>query len=203
MVPPSSKLTTSTTTMYLRLILGPVILGSVLLLGVPTPAQQPPVPSPLPTPGQTPPADPEKPKQTPEQELAELAKEKARLEAEIKYVKDRAKNNKQMLASKLQAPTQNFRGIDAGINRPPAALPTPQPRYARLAAGDELTSFPQDVMLLVNGRPISRAVFDAVVTHLKVAGGAEPDNMRAQRVLYDLVAIEVMSGTFAESEAEG
>lgn len=183
--------------MHLRLI-----LGSALLLGVLTPAQQPPLPSPLPAPGQTPPPDPDKPKQTPEQELSELAKEKARLEREIKYVQDRAKTSKMMLANKLQAPAQNFRSIDAGITKPPAAPPMMQPRFARLAAGDELTSFPQDVMLLVNGRPISRAVFDAVMTHMKAVPTAEPDNMRAQRVLYDLVAIEAMSGAFAESEAE-
>jgi hypothetical protein len=183
--------------MHLRLI-----LGSLLLVGVSTNAQQPPIPAPLPAPAQTPPADPDKPQQTPEQELAELAKEKARLEREIKYVQDRAKNSKAMLANKLQASTQNFRAIDAGVVRPPAAAPTPQPRLARVAAGDELSSFPPDVMLVVNGRPISRTLFDSVMTHMKVAGGAEPENMRAQRVLYDLVAIEVMSGAFAESEAE-
>ena len=182
--------------MHLRLI-----LGSLLLLGISTPAQQP-IPSPLPVPGQTPPADPDKPKQTPEQELAELAKEKARLEREIKYVQDRAKSSKGMLANKLQSPAQTFRAIDAGVNRPPAAAPTPQPRLARIGAGDELAGFPPDVMLIVNGRPINRSLFDAIMTHMKVAGGAEPENMRAQRVLYDLVAIEVMSGAFAESEAE-
>ena len=184
--------------MHLRLI-----LGSLLLLGVSTTAQQPPLPVPLPAPVPTPAADPDKPQQTPEQQLAELAKEKARLEREIKYVQDRAKNNKVMLANKLRAPTQNFRAIDAGVTKPAAAPPTPQPRLARLAIGDELASFPQDVMLLVNGRPINRSSFDAVMTHMKAAGGAEPESMRAQRVLYDLVAIEAMSGAFAESEAEG
>ncbi|HEU4418604.1 MAG TPA: peptidylprolyl isomerase, partial [Planctomycetota bacterium] len=107
-----------------------------------------------------------------------------------------------MLANKLQGPAQAFRAIDAGVNRPPAAAPTPQPRLARIGAGDELASFPPDVMMVVNGRPINRSLFDAIMTHMKVAGGAEPENMRAQRVLYDLVAIEVMSGAFAESEAE-
>jgi hypothetical protein len=187
--------------MHLRPNLGS-LLGSLLLLGVSTPAQQPPLPTPLPAPGQTPPADPDKPQQTPEQELGELAKEKARLEREIKYVQERAKNNKVMLANKLRAPTQSFRAIDAGVTKPAAAPPTPQPRFARLPIGDELAKFPQDAMLLVNGRPINRSVFDAVMTHMKAAGGAEPDNMRAQRVLYDLVAIEAMSGAFAESEAE-
>src|SRR6185503_6547945 len=88
--------TASTTTMHLRPNLG-TLLGSLLLLGVPTGAQQPPAPAPLPAPAQTPPQDPDKPKPTPEQELAELAKEKARLEREIKYVQDRAKNTKHML----------------------------------------------------------------------------------------------------------
>ena len=187
--------------MHLRPNLG-TLLGSLLLLGVPTGAQQPPAPAPLPAPGQTPPQDPDKPKPTPEQELAELAKEKARLEREIKYVQDRAKNTKHMLANKLRGPDQSYRAIDAGTTKPAAAPPTPQPRFARLPIGDELSSFPQDVMLLVNGRPINRSLFDAVMTHMKTAGGAEPENMRAQRVLYDLVATEAMSGAFAESEAE-
>ncbi|HEX6812110.1 MAG TPA: peptidylprolyl isomerase [Planctomycetota bacterium] len=181
-----------------------LILGSLLLLGAaaaqsPTPPL-PPVTPPVPT-GQPPAQDPDKPKPTPESELAELAKEKARLEREIQYVKERAKNSKQMLADKLRSPDQSYRSIDAGVTKAPIA-PPPTPRYARLATGDEMASFPADTMLLVNGRPIGRSVFDLVMAHMKLAPGAEPENLRAQRVLYDLVATEAMSAHFGESEAE-
>src|SRR5687768_5584385 len=100
-----------------------LILGSLLMLGAaaaqsPTPLT-PPVAPPVPT-GQTPPAqDPDKPKPTPAEELAELMKEKARLEREIQYVKERAKNSRAMLASKLSSPEQSYRSIDAGITKPP------------------------------------------------------------------------------------
>ncbi len=182
-------------------------LGSLLLFGATAHAQAgvtPHVPAPAPAPAPVTTQDPDKPQPTAAESIAELAKEKVRLEKEIQYVQGRAKNAKALLSDKLTARSQSFRSIDAGV----IATPVPQappaaPRYARISTKDEMASLPQDTMLTVNGRPVSRGNFNQLMDHLRLSPSTGDESMRAQRALFELVMTEGMAAAFPESEAEG
>lgn len=176
-----------------------------LLLAVPTLAlaQTPPaVPAPLPP--VSPPQDPDRPvKRTPADELRDLHAERERLRREIAYVRERAKNVRQQLASKFGPRTAAHRAIDAGGVTPPTPVgPAPTvPRFARVATNDEIANHPADTLLLVNGNPIPQGVFDELMAHLRSSpdSGDEPTMM--QRCWYELIRTEAVAGAFPDSDA--
>jgi hypothetical protein len=181
-----------------------LVPASLLLLGSFLTAQNGGV-TPTPTPEPAPEAkqDPDKPKVTPEQEAAQLTKERERLQKEISYVQDRAKNQKQLLAQRLVPHKPTFKSIDAGQPKsmiPPAITTPMQPRPAVVANEDQLHGHPNDTMLLVQGRPIARKTYDALMGYLAETPASGDEKMRAQRVLYDLIRIEAISAAFDENE---
>ncbi|HEX5050263.1 MAG TPA: hypothetical protein VFZ65_00695 [Planctomycetota bacterium] len=185
-----------------------IALGSLLLLAAtataqvqsPIPGQTPLVPG-QPATGATP--DPDRPQQTPAEQLEELAKQKARLEQEILYVRDRAAHAKEELNAKLTRHKQDYRAIDAGVAATVLPKPTPAPRrFAQIAGDAERDAFAQDVLALVNHRPITQARFDQVKNYLKDLPSSGDDSMQSQRALFELIRIEAVASTFEESEGE-
>ena len=181
-----------------------LVPASLLLLGSVLTAQNggaTPAPTPIPaTPTQQ---DPDKPKATPEQQSKQLTTERDRLQKEIGYVQDRAKNAKQLMAQRLAPAKPEFKSIDAGQPKsmvPPAMATPMQPRLAQVATAEQLHGHPNDTMLLVQGRPIARKTYDALMAYLGETPAAGDDKMRSQRVLYDLIRIEAISAAFDENE---
>jgi hypothetical protein len=173
----------------------------VLLLGAA--AAQIPSPSPLPTPLPAPAQDPDKPKPTPAQEAEALTAERHRLEAEIAYVRERAKNAKVILAEKLGAKKPTWKAIDAGVAVSPVqAMPmSTQPRAARVGNPDEFADHGNDVMLTVNGRPVTRGAYDQLMEHLAKTPNAGAEAQRSQRVLLELIQLEGIAAMFPDNEA--
>jgi hypothetical protein len=173
---------------------------------IPTSPLLPPVGQPVP--GAAAEQDPDKAKpKTPEQMAAELEAEKQRLLREIRYVQDRGKNQKRLLAEKLAGKPQSFRSIDAGSNRPaptavPAAAPTTAPQLARVATPEELANHPNDTLLVVNGRAVSQRAFDELMQWLADSPGQPDEKMRAQRATYELIRTEVFASHFPDSDVE-
>ncbi len=168
---------------------------------IPTNPLVPPIGQPVPA-AQDP--DKAKPK-SPEQEAADLAAEKERLLREIRYVQDRGKNQKRLLADKLTGKPQSFRSIDAGSNRAapapvPTAAPDTKPRLARIATPEEMANHPTGTMLAANGRAISQRAFDDLMQWLADSPGQPDEKMRAQRALYELIRTEVFASHFPDSD---
>jgi hypothetical protein len=76
-----------------------------------------------------------------------------------------------------------------------------QPRAARLATADELANQPEDVMLVVNGRPILRAHYNQLVQFMAGNPASGDEKMRSQRALYELIRTEAVLSSFEEHEA--
>lgn len=137
---------------------------------------------------------------TPEQQIEELRAERERLQQEIEYVRERVGNAKDLLHQKLQRRTlEGVRSIDAGRS----AVATPKApvarRPARMMVEDELQSHPEDVLLTVNGAPVTRGMIDALIAFQGDRGEAET---RAQTALYELIRIEGVAAEFGEGDLE-
>ncbi len=144
--------------------------------------------------------DPDRPGPSQTEEVTSLQREKERLMREIDYVKDRVTNAKDLLTNKFAKRKLSVRAIDAGtssIAQPMA--PALAPRHARLMQEDEAANFPADVMMLVSGTPISRTLFNQLVSQ----PGANVDaSMRGQMALYELIRIEGTAAEFTEGDLE-
>jgi hypothetical protein len=148
--------------------------------------------------------DPDKPQPTPVDVARDLAAERDRLQREINYVKERAKNGKAAMAGRLAAPKQDFRSIDAGKMvqiAPPAPTMPVRPRAARVATPDEMNNHAQDTMLVVNGRAIATGVYEGLVEFMASNPAAGDEKMRSQRALYELIQTEAIASAFEENEA--
>lgn len=198
-------------------------LASLLLLSVvataqekkpPAPDAKPAVTAPLQLPGgqipvgQNPgkPAtqDPDRPAPKPVDVIGDLTKEKERLQAEIEYAKNRAKNANAVLAQKLAQRGQTFKAIDAGTSVSAPATTAPVMKKARIAAGKDFDGQAQDTMALVNGKPIRQGQFDELMTYLRSSpASGKDDNLRAQRVLFDLIRTTAVVAALPENGAEG
>lgn len=142
--------------------------------------------------------------QDPQKQLSELNAEKARLQREIEFVKSRVTNAKALLKSNIGRGMPAFRTIDAGKSAvaQPAAPPV-APRPARLMADDERANFTGDTMLVVNGSPIRQQQYDELMTYQATLPGDEAQtSVRSILAIADLVRIEAIATTFAESDAE-
>lgn len=150
--------------------------------------------------------DPDKPQNSPQAQLEELAREKERLQKEVGYAKDRAANQKKLLAEKLMRGKPQYKSIDAGANLPPApaakASAPVMPRMARVAGADEMGNFPEGTVMVVNGRPVATRELDALTAFLAKTPSGGDDTMRAQRAAYDLIRIEAIAASLDELQAE-
>ena len=150
--------------------------------------------------------DPDKPQNSPQAQLEELAREKERLQKEVGYAKERAANQKKLLAEKMMRGKPQYKAIDAGANLPPAPsvkAGTPvMPRMARVAGADELANFAEGTVMVVNGRPVPTRELDALTSFLAKTPSGGDDAMRAQRAAFDLIRIEATASTFDEVQAE-
>lgn len=189
-----------------------LVLASLLFLGVTATAQgdQKPAAPAAPAASAAPDAtaqkpvaqDPDKPTQKPADVISELTREKDRLQAEIEYAKNRAKNANAMLSQKLGRRGQSFKAIDAGTSVA-APIAAPATKKARLMEAKEVESQPADVMLLVDNQPIKQAQFDELMAYLATSPVAGDDATRAQRVLFDLVRTAAVVAAFPENGAAG
>jgi len=185
--------------MLSRLILGLVPLGLSILPCTSVAAQNPLDPNPVaPAPVVAP-----KP-QDPAKELADLRAEKLRLQKEIEFAKRRVGGIKDLLKNNLGRREPTWRAIDAGKTAvvQPAAPPV-APRVARVMLDDERANHAADVMLLVNDSPIRQTQFDQLMEYQNTMPGDDSAAaIRGQIAVADLVRIEMMATSFAESEAE-
>ncbi|MCU0867304.1 MAG: hypothetical protein MUC36_26270 [Planctomycetes bacterium] len=186
-----------------------LVIGSLLFVGT-TAAQNAPftpaIPGTAPAAGAQEPAkqDPDKPQPTPAQQIDELTKEKARLQKEIDYARERAKNAKVLLREKFAPRTATHRAIDAGVMAGPSKMTAPPvspPKAASIATAEELGNHPQGTMLIVNGRPIAQASYDQLMKYLGTLPNAGDEAMRSQRAMFELIRVESTASTFEDNEA--
>ncbi|MFO1077499.1 MAG: hypothetical protein U1E73_07210 [Planctomycetota bacterium] len=134
--------------------------------------------------------------------LEELNKEKERLEKEIRYAKERVAGASRMLVEKLgQRGQEGIRSIDAGTNAPPVS-PISRPKTARVMTAEELGAAAKDVMLTVNGQPITQGEFDGLLDYLKGLSNTGTDDQRSQRVLFELIRTQAVASAFPENTAQ-
>ncbi|MEO6596316.1 MAG: peptidylprolyl isomerase [Planctomycetota bacterium] len=199
-----------------------IAFGSLLLIGVTATAQVKPSPQPTPpqptpvaplvvpavvpgvVPAVAPAQDPDRPEPTAAEKLAELTKEKQRLQQEVAYVRNRTEHAKELLRTKLgNRQQQAFRSIDAGIVLAPVPKVAPAARrFAQLVGDEHRDQFPADTLVLVNNRPITQARFDQIKNYLKELPSSGDDSMQSQRALFELIRIEAVAASFEESEGE-
>lgn len=182
-----------------------LVLGSLLFAGLSTAQIPAPVPAIQPATTQEPKAqDPDRPQPTPAQQVEELAKEKARLQQEIDYARDRAKNAKALLREKFAPRTATHRAIDAGVMMEPVKPTAPamtQPRAASVMNADELANQPEGTLLVVNGRAVAQAEYDQLMAYLGKLPNAGDEAMRAQRAMFELIRTEAVAAMFEDNEA--
>lgn len=142
--------------------------------------------------------------QDPQKQLAELNAEKGRLQREIEFVKGRVANAKALLKTNTGRGMPAFRTLDAGKSAVAQAVAPPvAPRPARLMADDERANFTGDTMLVVNGSPIRQQLYDELMTYQETLPGDDAQkSVRSMMAIADLVRIETIATTFAESGAE-
>ncbi|MCK5944035.1 MAG: peptidyl-prolyl cis-trans isomerase, partial [Planctomycetes bacterium] len=145
---------------------------------------------------------PQEPKAlTPAQQAQKLEAEKARLKAEIEYARKRVENADSLLSSKLTRGKPQFKVIDAG--KPKGMLPVQPKRverkFARVGTPEEMRIGGGDAMVVVNRRGISQQQYDAVYEYLMSYNAQANPDLTAQRVLYDLIRIEGVAGSFVEN----
>ena len=132
---------------------------------------------------------------TPAERLEILKKEKERLHLEIKFATERVQQAKSLLSTKLQRGKPVFKSIDAG--KPASAVPIAPPRvqrkYARIGNAEEMNFGGNTMMIMVNDRAISQASYDGVMDYLRESGNTGTEELRAQRVLFDLIRVEAVA----------
>jgi hypothetical protein len=143
-------------------------------------------------------------KLSPAEQAAQLQKQKAQLEKEIKYAATRVNNAKALLATKMLRGQPSFKSIDAG--KPASAMPMApqkvQRKYARIGSEQEMNYAGQTVMIKVNDRAISQAKYDAVFNYLRESSSSGKEQLLAQRALFDMIRIEAIASQFIENPGE-
>ena len=141
---------------------------------------------------------------TAEQQAEKLKGEKQRLEKEIQFARDRVQNASSLLSKKLRRGKPTFRAIDAGK---PEGMAVPKPKRvqrkaARVGTPEEMKVGGGEAMVVVNRRGISEKLFNDLSEYLvSYSPQANPD-LIAQRVLYDLLRIEGVAGTFVDDQGK-
>ncbi|MCA8965478.1 MAG: peptidylprolyl isomerase [Planctomycetes bacterium] len=146
--------------------------------------------------------DQDKPKKTAAEEIAELTREKERLEREIAYAQERAKSAKADLAAKLGRRGQELHSIKFELPKP-MAMTRPQARPARVMNDAERESNGADVLMVVNGVPVMRGQVEELTNYLQSAGAPGDATVYAQRVAFELLRTTSVAAAFPENPAEG
>ena len=147
------------------------------------------------------PQDPDRPHPKAEDTLADLEREKARLTKEIAFVRERAAMTTALLREKFGTRQLQTRAIDAGLSATATMTPTAVTtvKRARLLTDQEKQALAADVLMTVDGHPVSQAAFDALMTYLKTFPSSGDEATRAQRAMHELIRIESMTAALAES----
>jgi hypothetical protein len=145
--------------------------------------------------------DPDRPRQSPAERITELTSERDRLLHEIAFVQSKVATSRQTLIEKFRVRGLEVRSIDAGTTTVTAvAAPvTPTQRQARLMTPKELQAFGADVLMTVNGRPVSYAALDQMLAYLKGFPASGDDSTRQQRAMLELIRLESTLAAFPES----
>ena len=147
---------------------------------------------------------PASPGVTPEQQIKKLRGDKERLQKEIDYAKKQASTASKRLANKLRRGKPNFRSIDAG--KPATMLSTAPKRVqrkpAKIGTPDQMKIGGGPAMVVVNRRGIGEQLVNDVSAYLKSYNPKAQDALVAQRVLYDLIRIEGVAGTFVDDHGK-
>jgi parvulin-like peptidyl-prolyl isomerase len=195
------------------------LCSSAIAISCMLPAQQQPPVAPQPgkpavaPPGAT--AKPQDPEQrdpkvlTPEERIAQLEREKARLEQEIAFVKERSGKGKmaQMLKEKLAGAAPSLQSIDAGkspvaaTTTNPGAPPAANTKRARLMTAEELGKADAGVVMTVANMPVRKDTIDQLIAYLGSYGPAGNEEQRQLTAVYTVLQTEVAHAAFADSAA--
>lgn len=140
--------------------------------------------------------------------LSQMEQEKARLEQELRFLKERTKQGamSRMLQDKIASRKLEPRSIDAGTTPsaassvPASALaPGQEPKKARTAGPDEVGSMPADVAMTINGRNVTYKDLEELVAYQTAFSASGNDELRKARAVVELLRIETAHAKFAES----
>jgi hypothetical protein len=187
--------------MVLRIATAASLLAPFLSALLPTALTAQPPPALTPPLGQKP-ADPPPPAppKSPAERLEELQRELQRLQNEIAYVQERVAKSSTLLGDKLRNRTLSTRAIDAGLGTAVNPLPAPAPvQPARLLSDDERTQYGKDVMMVVDGRPVTEEQVKSLVDYLGTVPASGDVPMREQRALLELIRVHNIAAHFRES----
>lgn len=188
------------TSIFLRLV--PLVLAAAL-------AAQPPTPVPVQAPTSQPTTTPEavKPQPTPEQRIAKLKAQLEKLQQEKAYLDHVAKTGgpaarvQEFFAErKLSARTIADTATPQAAPAPPES---PKRRPARLMGDDERQKFGPNVLMLVDGLPVTKAEFDATFAFAKgAADRAGIEDLLKEQTLLWLVRRKAAQAAFQEQARE-
>ncbi|MEY3160722.1 MAG: PPIC-type domain [Planctomycetota bacterium] len=140
--------------------------------------------------------------------LSQLEQEKARLEQELRFLKDRTKQGAmaRMLQDKIASRKLELRSIDAGTtpsaasNVPASVLaPGQEPKKARVAGQDEVGNMTADVAMTINGRNVTFKDLEELVAYQTAFSASGNDELRKARAVVELLRIETAHAKFAEN----
>ena len=183
--------------MTLRTVLAALILTSAVFGQQDVPARQDPKPD------VQAPAKQEPAKQEPNAGdiIAELQREKDRLNREIAYAKSRAANANRVLSEKLTRQALEIPAIDAGTNQP-APMVNSQMKKARVMTESELAIAPDNLMMTIDGIALQQQEYDGLMEYLRSLPNSGTDDVRAQRVLFELIRVKSVRAAFSGNAAE-
>jgi hypothetical protein len=139
------------------------------------------------------PQDPDRPQKSTAEQVQDLTRDKERIEKEIQFVKDRAAKSRDVLREKFAGRALAPRSTDAGTSAIAAPAPVAQATIKRARIMTDAEAKQQaEAMYIVDGRPVSRAQVDAMLTYLKTFPASGDDQSRAQRATMEVIRIESM-----------
>lgn len=150
------------------------------------------------------PVAPMAPPRTPAERLDDLKREIDRLKGEIEFIEQRSAQGVQPLRDRLQNRKVDYRTIDAGTSAI-ASVTTPQPMQPQLArrmTSEELQKYPEEVLMVVQGRPVRRADLQRTIDYLATVPAAGDEAARQQRATMEVIRLEAMLASFEESHTE-
>ena len=150
------------------------------------------------------PVVPMAPARTAAERLDDLKRDIERLKSEIQFIEQRAALGVQPLRDRLQKRSFDARRIDAGTSATATVTPPQpaQPQPARRMTNDELKSLPEDVLLVVQGRPVRRSDLQPVLEYLATVPAAGDESSRQQRAVLEVIRLEAVLAAFEESRLE-
>jgi parvulin-like peptidyl-prolyl isomerase len=175
-----------------RLFLGLAVIGLSCIVLAQVPATNPPaIPPAIPTAPTK--QDPDRAQKTTAEQITDLTRDKERLEKEIAFVRDRAVKSSSLLREKFATRTITARGIDAGSSAisMPVSASQPTIKRARLMSDEEVKAN-ANALFIVDGRAVSQAQIDALITYLQSFPSSGDTETRNQRASMELIRIESM-----------